>query len=340
VSPQGLRGVGGGFSTAAGPRASYGSVQRPLGPSLAGLGGVMQQQQQHGGLMPGSFGSSSGGGVRFAGNASANGDNDSSPGDGTSSVASRSYAALHTPRSLAAGGTAAGASGSTAGGSVASSLYNTPQATPHSSPAPLRSLSGRMTPAGNTISSGVGPFGLGNNPAIGGSSSTGGAAAAGSSSSSWGQMPQGSMLTTSSSYSGSANAPGYGGGLNNLLMSTAPLGTPRSVLSPLGREEVLPLQGSVSGYGLLNPSGVASSSGVQGSGVLAIPPIPEITPGEGLEIEPVGGPLGANGAAAGAGDAAAQQQQQQQDVVIESPLERRRSGYRSSMRKVRHHGVF
>jgi hypothetical protein len=300
----------------------------------------MQQQQQQGGLLPGSFGSSSGGGVRFAGNASANGDDESSPGDGTSSVASRSYAALHTPRSFAAGGTAAGVAGSTAGGSVASSLYNTPQATPHSSPAPLRSLSGRMTPAGNTQSACGGQYGgqYPGNLFVGGSSG-GAAMAGGSSSSSWGQLPQGSMLTTSSSYSGSANAPGYGGGLNNLLMSQASLGTPRSVLSPLGREEVLPLQGSVSGYGLLNPGGVVTSSGVQGSSVLAIPPIPEMTPGEGLEIEPVGGPLGANGAAAAAGGGDAGVQQQQQDVVMESPLERRRSGYRSSMRKVRRHCV-
>jgi hypothetical protein len=236
-------------------------------------------------------------------------------------------------------------------------VFTTPQATPHGSPAPLRS--GRVTPS----------YGLNLNLNVG---------AAGSSS--WSQLPPlggpGSGLTASSSYSGSANAPGFSGGLSSLAV---PLGvqqqqqqgsmpTPRSVLSPLGREEVLPLQGASSGYGLLsqnpggggystpqgsgvpsgqgfgyglgglNPAGGAQTPGVPGS----IPPIPEICSAEGLDVEATlmgpmaGGSRAAEAAAAAAAAAAGVQGlgQQQQDVAVESPLERRRSGYRSSMRKV------
>lgn len=321
------------------------------------------QQQQQGpagstpGLLPGlpsSYSSNStGGGVRFAGSWSAIGDEDSSPGEGGGSFSSKglapaSVAATAAPASVGA----TGASSSTAG-SAAGSVFTTPQATPHGSPAPLRS--GRVTPS----------YGL----------NLGGAAG----SSSWSQLPpapgHGSGLTASSSYSGSANAPGFSGGLNNLGLAGAQ-GTPTprgAVLSPLGREEVLPLQGNSSGYGLLaqNPSTAGLASQGSGSGLplvqglgygvglnpavagqgaglnpAPIPPIPEITSAEGLEgvDVPMVGPMAGGSAAAAAAAAAAaggaqgaagpSSQQQQQDVATESPLERRRGGYRSSMRKV------
>lgn len=368
MSPYGM-GAGLGLNTPSKYASGSGGIHRgsfggaSLARAVSAGGGVapssFQQQQQLGGagvggfLQPGSYSSSSvSGGVRFrAGTASSlTGEEESSPGDGGGSFSSRGAA----PASAAAAG-AYGVGSSAAGGSAASSLFTTPQATPQSSPAPLRS-SGWVTPSYAGLNMGGG----GAAAAAGGS---GGGVASLTGSGSWSQLPPaghtGSALTSSSSYSGSANAPGFAGGLNNLLLH-GPVGasTPRSVLlSPLGREDVLPLQGAASGFGLLNPVGSSSSGGTgtaqglgygllnpastapQGSGIPGITPIPEVACVEGAEGDSSGlgggGPMGggsSSSAAAAAGSSSLLGQQQAD--VIESPLERRRSGYRSSMRKV------